>query len=157
MTEVRLSFAECSAAAGLAVNRHLYAIFKDMPDNHGVNGDGWEAHIEGACGELAAAKAIDCYPLFTLNNFKQPDLPHNTHVRLRLPANHSMDLIVRPDDADDGKYILVTGQMPAYQVWGWIYGRDAKRPEWLKDHGGRPDAWFVPKSALKPFTEFPRT
>jgi hypothetical protein len=33
-------------------------------------------------------------------------------------------------------------------VRGWLFGRDAKRAEWMRSHGGRPGAYFPPDSAL---------
>jgi hypothetical protein len=36
------------------------------------------------------------------------------------------------DAPDDDVYILVTGTAPTYCIRGWMYGRDAKRPEWLR-------------------------
>jgi len=37
---------------------------------------------------------------------------------------------------------------PAFDVLGWMGGGEAKRSEWLMDHGGRPPAYFVPTRAL---------
>jgi hypothetical protein len=31
---------------------------------------------------------------------------------------------------------------------GWMYGKDAKRPEWRKNYKGLGGAYFVPASAL---------
>jgi hypothetical protein len=62
-------------------------------------------------------------------------------------------LIVRPNDDDDARWILVTGQCPVYRVHGWIRGRDAKRHEWLRNHAGRPPAYFVPAYELKAISD----
>jgi hypothetical protein len=59
-------------------------------------------------------------------------------------------LIVRKDDIDSHKYLLVTGTGPEFLVHGWIYGIDAKKEKWYGDRGGRnAPCFWVPKSALE--------
>lgn len=36
------------------------------------------------------------------------------------------------------------------EVRGWIWGRDGRNPEWIRDPGKLRQAWFVPQSALRP-------
>jgi hypothetical protein len=109
--------------------------------------EGLALHFEGACGEMAFAKATNRYWSGSVDTFRLADI--GTAIQVRTRSNHSWDLLVRPSDADDDLFVLVTGWAPDYQVHGWIAGAAAKRPEWLKEYGGRPPAYFVPKDKLK--------
>jgi hypothetical protein len=95
----------------------------------------WYSHIAGALGELAAAKALNVYWPASVNARKsEPDLPPDWQVRCR-PQSH-YDLVIRPDDPEHFRYILVTGTGPTFQVHGYIKGEDGKRDWWLQDKGG---------------------
>jgi len=150
MRDVTLSKAELQMAATCGVQRHIEALEQGKQDSFGYDGlDGWTVHIEGAAGELAIAKVIQKYWPGTVNTFKNGgDIGKTKQVRTR--SKHEWDLIVRPGDRDEDIFFLVTGRAPSYKVWGWIKGADAKKKEWLKTHGGRPPAYFVPKDALTP-------
>jgi hypothetical protein len=57
-------------------------------------------------------------------------------------------LILHDHDKDDQPYVLVVGTAPRFELVGWCFGRDGKRPEYVHDpQGGRP-AYFVPRAAL---------
>ena len=114
----------------------------------------WFFDIVGAQGEFAAAKALNVFWAASLAYDKSlPDLFPDWQIRTL--ANHGYDLIVRDDDIDDHKYVLLTGTGPEFQIHGWIYAKDAKRKEWFKDRGGRGSpCYWVPQSELKPIKEF---
>ncbi len=149
---VTLSGHELMQASVIGAMRHVSAITRNLPDKHGLDSSGWSEHIEGACGELAVAKAINCFFSGTVNTFKSGgDLGSNLQVRTR--SKHEYELIVRDGDRDDDVFILVTGKSPNFVVRGWIRGVDAKREEWKKAHGGRVMAFFVPHSELQPVAQ----
>ena len=143
--EVTLSWHEAAMASHVGWMRHLAAIKAGKPDLHGFDGDGWSEHCEGACGEIAVAKALDTFWDGSVNTWKSDDLPG---IQVRTRSRHEFDLIVRPSDDDDARWVLVTGKCPHYRVHGWITGHEAKRSEWLQRYGGRPAAYFVPSSNL---------
>lgn len=148
MSSVRLTLAEMEQASILGCRRQIESLSKGRKDQHGFSGeDGWTVHIEGAGGELAVAKVLGIYPVFGLNTFHAADLARNIQVRTR--SRDDYDLLVRPNDADDAIFVLVTGRIPNFEVRGWILGRDAKREDWLADHGGRPPAYFVKAKHLR--------
>jgi hypothetical protein len=153
MIEVTLTPEEMYMAHTAAGLRHIESILSARPDRHGAanSEDRLGIHFEGACGELAFAKARDLYWGGTVNAFKGPDLGRNIQVRTR--SNHDWDLIVRSDDSDLDWFVLVTGRAPRFRIHGCIRGHDAKRPEWVKDHGGHGEAYFVPQPALRLFEE----
>jgi hypothetical protein len=150
---IKLTAHELMQAVTVGGMRQISALMNKLPDKHGFDGPGWSEHIEGFCGELAVAKAINCYCSGSVNTFKVGgDLGEKIQVRTR--SKHSYELIVRPGDRDDDVFVLVTGRSPDFVVRGWIAGRDAKRDDWKKTHGGRDEAFFVPQAALEPMARF---
>lgn len=150
---ITLSKRELSIAAQVGCARHIAAMFDRRPDAHGLSkADGWGLHVEGAAGEVAAAKALDHYWAPSVNSFKaEGDIGASIQVRTR--SRHSYELIIRRDDRDDDTYVLVTGTAPRFHVRGSILGRHGKQDKWWQAHGDRPPAWFVPASALTPIEQ----
>jgi hypothetical protein len=96
---------------------------------------------------MAFAKAAGIYWDAAFDTFSKPDVG-SFQVRTRSRSDY--ELLVRQCDADDERFVLVTGTMPEFSVRGWILGADAKQERWLRTHGGRPPAYFVPHSELQP-------
>jgi hypothetical protein len=144
---IKLTEQEALHAISVGGKRQWESIKKGLDDKHGFQGDGWEVHIEGAMGELAVAKALNVYWDAGINTFKTPDIGP-LYVRTR--SQHHYDLLIREDDDNEAPWVLTTGRRGQYQIHGWIRGKDAKNPLWAQTHGGRPRAYFVPKSALLP-------
>lgn len=145
---IRLTIAEIWQAASVGMLRQMQALSRGQRDAHGFNGeDGWTIHIEGACGELALAKYLNVYPGLTANAGKAADV---SKYQVRTRSKPDYDLIVRDGDADSDVFVLVVGSAGTYRVIGAILGEHAKRPQWRKQYGGRPPAYFVPQSALRP-------
>lgn len=152
---VKLTGYEMTIAAVAGCIRHIASLQAGRKDKHGAEPNGWQLHIEGALGELAAAKATGAYWSGSVNTFKDADLGRNVQVRTR--SLHHYELLVRDCDGDDDVFILVTGVAPNYVVHGWLYGREAKREDWLAGHGGREPAYFAPHQALRPIEDLPMT
>jgi len=149
---ITLTPTEARAAILTGAERQIDALTRGLADKHGAGGeDSWTLHIEGAAGEMAAAKALDRYWQMPVGTFKAGGDVGTLQVRTR--SRHDYELIVREDDRDDDRFILVTGTLPRFQIHGWIFGRDAKRPQWLREHGGRAPAFFVPHAELRPLIE----
>ena len=147
MIDVVLTINEAKLAASVGMHRHMEAISHGLPDKHGFTAeDGWTIHIQGAAGEIAAAKALNRYWNGSVNTFKRGGDVGKLQVRTRSRMDY--DLIVRPDDRDSDVFILVLGGIPSFRVAGWILGSDAKCEAWLQTHGNRPAAYFVPQESL---------
>lgn len=147
MTEVTLTSTQTKLAYVVGESRQKSALLRGSPDRHGFTGDGLKIHVDGAGAEYAAAIALNVCWTAGVDTYKlEPDLPPDWEVRRRSEEWH--DLIVRPDDVDERRYLLVTGTLPKYTVRGWIAGTEAKQEQWLKDYGGRPAAYFVPQGEL---------
>jgi len=143
---VTLTWHEVAMAAEVGKLRYLSAIKHNRRGRPGYEGGRWTEHIEGAAGEYAVAKFLGIHWDGSVDAFQRADVGR---LEVRTRSRHDWDLIVRQDDADDSPFVLVTGQAPEYRVRGWIRGGEAKRPEWLRDHGHHGPAWFVPAAALR--------
>jgi hypothetical protein len=151
-TTIQLDRYELFNAAFTGVLRHLSSLYRGSPDAHGYNGeDGWTKHIEGAAGEVAAAKACNLFWGGSVNTFKGAGDVGIFEVRTR--SRHDYELLVRPDDDDKRVFVLVTGRAPKFVVRGWMRAGDAKRDKWKHSHGGRPPAYFVPHDQLRPLED----
>jgi hypothetical protein len=122
--------------------------------------------MQSAGAEKAVGKRLNIDWHASINTFHDgvADVGGRIEVRYRRkrkrPLDHqeeeeeeSPDLIVREDDHEDRAYVLVRGALPKYEIVGWIWGRDAKRPEFWKNPGGHEPAFFVPEEHLRPVSE----
>jgi hypothetical protein len=147
---VTLTWHEAIMAAHIGVMRQVAAIKAGKKDRHGYDGEGWNEHCEGACGEVAIAKMLGVFWDGSVNTWSAHDLPG---LQVRTRSRHDYELLVRPCDCNETPWVLVTGKCPNYRVRGYVYGREAKRREWLQSYGGRPPAYFVPHSNLRSVEE----
>lgn len=149
---IELTNAEMQIAIAVGSARQLSALASGKRDNHGAKADkAWTMHIEGAAGELAAAKALGIYFSATVDTYKEEsDLPGGIEVRTR--SQDYYDLLVRDDDpADDTPFVLVVGRPPLLRVPGWLYAHEARsNPDWVKSYANRKPAYFIPQDALHP-------
>lgn len=155
VVEVSLSPLEMQHAAMVGALRQIESIRLRLQDQFGADPDNaWSIHIEGAAGEMAAAKALGRYWAMPVNTFKEGGDVGELQIRTR-PRHHN-ELIVRPGDRDSDIFVLVTGRSPHFRVHGYITGDQAKCSCWLHGYGGRPPAYFVPQSALRPLDLLPQ-
>lgn len=153
---VTLTESEMLQAVHVGALRQIAAIRKKLRDRHGAHPHlSWELHIQGACGELAVAKATGRYWPASVNTFKQDgDIGLSLQVRTRTLDKY--DLIVRDDDRDDDVFVLVTGLPPTMRVRGWLYGKEAKQNVYRASHGDRDEAYFVPARNLHGMSTLPK-
>jgi hypothetical protein len=150
--DVDLETYEENMAAFVGVRRHISWKRKGLAHRNGMDEEnGWRANIEGACGELAAAKFLNVYWDGSVDTFQtQSDL--RGHVEVKTRTSHNRDLIVRSNELEDKPdeiYIHVTGTAPNFKIRGWIKAKDVPAdPSWWRTYDDRPKAWFVPTEAL---------
>lgn len=137
---VRLTECEIEFAAYVGVKRSLTSVGKEQRSDNGDPNFGWHHDIEAACAEMAFAKYSGLYWNAGVNTFKEPDVGgyqvrHTRHVNGKL--------ILRPNDKDDEKYVLVRGVAPEYEIVGWAYGRYVKLQINLSTPNGRPSCWMT--------------
>jgi len=147
---ITLSLEEIAMAAAIAVHRGVDAIRHDRKNQHGFKGNGWTENIEGYGAELAVSKALNLYySAGDGKGFKGADVSEKIQVRWASQDNYR--LIVRGADQTDYIYVLVTGEAPEYDIKGFMPGHIVKQDKYFSNPGnGRPDAWWVPQSDLKP-------
>lgn len=151
--KVTLNASELQHAAFVGCRRQIEAMCAGRQHIAGFDGIGWDLHIEGACGELAVAKALNVHWGGAVNTFKLGDDVEGAGLQVRTRSKHGYELLVRPGDAPDAAYVHVTGVAPDFVVHGWLFGREAQQPEFLQTYGGRPKAYFVHPKHLRPLDD----
>lgn len=151
--KVTLTWYEVAMATHVGWMRQISVIQHNRTRNNGFHGGGWTEQLEGACGELAVAKALGVYWNGGVDTFKGADV-HGLQVRTR--SKHEYELIIRDNDKPTDRFVLVTGTAPHFEIRGWIDCADARRPEWRRNHGGFAPAYFVPHSELRPMESLAR-
>lgn len=159
--EVILTQREMMLGAQCGVMRNIASMMAGHEPANGFDeekgDDAWNVHIEGACGEVAAAKILNRFWSPTVNTFSAADIGKNLQVRTR--SRHDYELYIRPKtstyrgDNPDNCFVLLTGKAPRYIIRGYMLARDAMKEEWSQTHGGRPAAWFVPTKHLLPWRD----
>jgi hypothetical protein len=145
--EITLSASEMAFAAFSGVARESANRAHGRGRAGGFTKSGWDAHIEGACGECAVGKCLGVYWPPGMGTMKGPDLLHC--IEVRTTPGHNYRLPVKRTDPEDRWFVLVTGIAPVFFVRGWIGPDEARRDEWWDDTIEYPN-WMVPQSALHP-------
>jgi hypothetical protein len=149
---VSLTATELLHAATTGAQRRIESIGWQSTDYVDGGLSPWDRDIEAACAELATARALGRYYDFSTGRFcgAGSDVPG---AQVRWTHRPEGRLILRPRDAEDEYYVLVTGTAPSYVVVGWIQGANAKVAEYEIDPGGRKlPCWMVPQGALTPLS-----
>jgi len=150
---VTLTWTEQFYAAQAGVMRRLSAANRKRSQPLGKPksmGD-WDKDIESCGAEAAVAKALGLYWQAVDAN------PHQLNgdvsgIEVRSTKRKDGRLILHTKDPDDRPFVLVRGEMPTYDVVGWIMGRDGKKMDYTSFGDGRP-AFFVPAKDLLPMDE----
>jgi hypothetical protein len=152
MIAVKLPWSQVYLAACGGICLRLKSLQAGMKDTHpNAAADGWTYQIEGVAGEMAFCAAMGIFYPMRVGAVREADV---LGVEVRTMRCHDWDLKVKLDAGDDAPHALVTGRIPDFQVHGWVYGKEAKRAEWLRDFQGRGQpAYYVPQSALRPLDE----
>jgi hypothetical protein len=102
--------------------------------------------LNGTAGEIAAAKALRRYWPPSVDTFHAADIPPDIQVRTR--TGPFDELCVRQNDMESHRYVLVIGNVPTFRLIGWMYGYQAKEPEW-RGTSGKTAVWYVPTIELR--------
>lgn len=111
------------------------------------------SEISAIRGEMAVAKAFNCYWMGTVGQYGVVDVGGKIEVRTVTQASHK--LILHPEDKDQYPFVLVNaGSCPEVELMGWMYGKDGKDEKYWDDptKTNRP-AYFIPRSDLRPMSE----
>ena len=150
--EINFSPDEIRQWAHRGVDRRCSAIEKGRKGAHGFNRDDfWQIDIEGLLAEAAVARGLGVYFCPTTGELDTDRGDIAPGLQVRSTKYPTGSLLVHDSDADDSKFILVTGASGQYNIRGWILGKNGKQKKFIKTYKGRTCYW-VPQSALKPFT-----
>ncbi len=158
-----LTWHEVMFAAHVGLARNVSAMSRGRQLEPGRNDLGFERHVEGAIGEYAVARMLDCCwrPLIGELDTATGDL---AGLQIKTTTRATGCLIVRPHDPPEFLYVLVliggadgTRGGLHVDVVGGITGRDAKVAAYWRERdpaaGVHAAAHFVPKSELRPLYE----
>lgn len=156
---VRLSRHELEVAAYVGLRRAVNATWQASAPRGGEQRlSVWQAHIEGAMGELAVARFLHAYWPASFDTYQSVDDLLGWEVRTTRRADGA--LIVRGTDSPRPglRHVLVTlcpdPGPPVLWIRGWLESAEARQPQWQVDPEPRP-SWFVPIEALHPFAPMP--
>lgn len=110
---------------------------------------GMEGDVNGAGAEMALAKYLNVFWSFSVNTFKR-EADVGT-LEVRSSDRHDYNLLLRPGDAQDSSWVLVTGRVEdrLYRIQGWARGSAIMTPDyWREIDNGRPGCWIYPSRLL---------
>lgn len=148
-----LTIPEVMQAAFVGIMRRVNALKSGWTDRYGSPKNAWNSDIEGCCAEMVVAKSLG---VFWQGFSKAPrKLPGDIgQWQVRSTWREKGRLIVHDEDNDAAVFVLVVGSAPHYNIAGWMRAADAKNKDWLDSGDGR-TAYFVPQSALHPWSSRP--
>lgn len=145
--KVTLTGQEIMQGAFVGIMRQTQNLRDSRIQAHNVGkGLDWQMHVEGALGEFALAKLLGTF-WSGAHSFRGVDVGK---WQVRTTPHDNGSLILHDSDADEDRFVLMTGGNGEYVVRGWILAAAGKRKHWWRDPTGkgRP-AFFVPQSALE--------
>lgn len=147
-----LNWSEMVTAAMLGVLRQVSCMMKRSEHVGRPVLEPWDANINGALAEAAFAKVAGLYWGHDVDTFtSKPDV---SRYQVRSTKRKNGCLILHDWDKDDEAAFLVITDFPAFEVAGWIWPKEGKKPEYLKSPPGGFTAYFVPQHALHHMTEW---
>jgi hypothetical protein len=140
---LRANEAEMNYAGHVGVLRHIHALRSGYEDkNNGQRDDGWTRDIDGAIAEQQVCKWLGVYWHPTIGDIRRIDI--DDRFQCKCTGRRWTDGIIRKSDPEEYPYIFVISFCPVFKVTGWLWGYEARQPQWWREGiPGRP-AWFVP-------------
>ena len=122
--------------------------------SHGVR---YGAHIMGARGEIAVAKALNVYWDSSLNTFKSRGDVVDVEVRTTTREPPVVSLDGTNQDHDDRRFVLVSQvDERTYDLLGWMLGSEAKqRGVYESKAAGRAPAYWLRYDQLHDMDRMP--
>lgn len=151
---VTLTEAEQLFAAQSGAMRRLNAIKRRRNDRYGSPKPEmlWGIDIEAAAAELAVAKYVGMYWQSVVDDPKI--LPGDVgKLQVRHTTYQDGRLMIYASDKDEAPFILVRGQVPTFELAGWLYARDGKQDRYLKTIREGVDAYYIPADHLRSIGE----
>ena len=156
MIRVVLDRQEFFVGAQVAIMRNVSSILKGGSDRRRMELENrWWTAIEGACGEVAFAKAYKLFPALSVDAAQDDPESDVCGYDVKTMGEYRYVLRLTPEEAKRSVwYALVCGKAPLFEVHGCFWGPDAlEHPDWIKappqkNGTPRPPAYFVPMDKL---------
>lgn len=147
---VKLTATEVALAANVGIKRWEAATLSQREDSGAALSveDSLLFHIQGAAGELAAAKALDLYAPLHVNEYRSGRSDLGYGIEVRYTPKETNSLFLKEWDKDDRVFILVRGKIPELNIVGWIKGSEGKLPQFKDTRGNQLTGYFVDDSSL---------
>ena len=107
---------------------------------------GFVRHIIGAAAELAVAKFLNRYWRAGVGAPGGMDVGDDIDVKYS-DCDKGGILVPKRQARPDTRYVRVRGEIPTFEILGWIWGEKLMKPEWLRNFG-RGDVYLAPDWAL---------
>jgi hypothetical protein len=112
----------------------------NTPNDHDAALDFHQLGTRGECGGYLYFKPCQWFLGRHHNRNGLPDIDDFIDIK----TSRIRTLFVQVDDAPTWAYALATYEKPFVLLWGWCWGSEAKRPEFLRpSFGGRNDAYTI--------------
>lgn len=143
---VTLTPAEMMSAATVGAMRRITSLQKgyETDSYYHVTGDRWSTDINGAAAELAVAKLLNKHWGAHVSHGKAPDVDK---YQVRSTTHKDGSLLLRPGDLPTEIFILVTVDMPRFDVAGYIIGADGMTEEFHK-RDSKGESWWISQDRL---------
>lgn len=145
---IALSCREAEFAIAEGGRRRLRRLYGKANGDLFKREDPFDRDIEAVAAEMAFSRFIQL-------PWSPSDGPQHSHVgdvgtwEVRHTKHTDGHLVVYGRTSDTAKCVLVTGQLPEFNVVGWFLAADAKRPEWSRSF--QHPTFYVPQSELHTF------
>lgn len=146
---IELSPADMALGRACGEKRLADSKRRKLRDKLGVDAT-WKHEI-GAQGEIAFARWLGVPWECTTGAFGKPDV---AGCQIKTRQKTSYELVVHDNDPGRTPCVLISAHPPRFWIRGWIFARDAKRPEWKKTVVGDWEGYFVPTHELRPMADF---
>lgn len=154
MALIRLTATELMVASYVGSARNVQSLTRGSKARSGIKTETWSWHVEGTCGEMAAAKLLGIYWQPIVGDHDADDVgPYQVRTNT---TRKTANTLLRPIDKPDRVFISVLSRAPEFEVIGWLWGAEGKQQRYL--HGGDPDydpIFLVPRCVLHPLDELP--
>ena len=148
--EASLDYREMLSTANIGAIRRISGIRSANKPNRAVETSQWTRDCEAAAAEYVVARHLGiCWNLGCGSSLYAGDVGECEVKHTLLDRGC---LIVRPEHAAERIYILVTGEMPVYQIRGWYWGYDAKTDKYWNEMIQEP-AYMVGQEYLNDMSE----
>lgn len=152
---ITLEWYEAEQAIYVGARREAETIRKGVPvECFSEETTSIDNHIQSAGAEKAVAKLLNLDWHASINEFRDGVADVGSRVEVRFRRNQ-WDLKVKKNDHDDRCYVLAWGELPTFELVGWLWGRNAKHDCFWKNPGKKQNgfAYFVPPDYLRPIEE----